>query len=302
MQDYTQLIQRVIQPEIVETEFRKPWDALVSNFTVDSKKYGGDRISFPMRMSSTSSASAFTRADKNPEAGNFVIKYPYWQKLYYHTAVEVHGLDEVESQNGGAVSPTNLIQDAIREEMPNFWQVLYNAVYAQLKADFDSSATFSAAALSRTTYPTIASYEEDTDTAVTIALVRTMMQQTVIDKITSGAAGYTMMMEQAVYNKFKPLAAALMTWNINDASANQPQDMGYQDVGTFEGSKVIVPQGMTTGDIFYFRKQDVHIVETLPFMIEQEYTNKFTNKFIIRQGFNLYTKRPGLCGKMTSKD
>jgi hypothetical protein len=284
----------------METVFVKPWDELKSSFTEDNRKLGGTRITVPNRTSISSNAAAYDKSDVDPVAGTFVSKDAYWTKVYQHTSAEVHGIDISQAGNGGNPSISSLITDAVAMEMDQLWQVIYNAVYTQIKADIDSASTYSDAALNRTTYPTLASTEESTDTPITLALLRSHSNAVRLNKACGPKNRYTYAMETKVYERFEPLASALHTWNVNSDTSDK--NLGYQVVGTWEGQKVISPQGMTTGDTFYFRKEDVMIHKHRDLEIVQVPSGRDSAKFVIRVGINGYCIRPGFAGKMTSKD
>jgi len=300
VEDYSQLVREVITPEIKETVFTKPWEELKSTFTEDNRRSGGTKFTVPTRTSVSSNAAAYTKADVDPVAGTFVAVDATWTKLYQHTAFEVHGIDESQAANGGNPSVSSLISDAAKMEMPQLWQNIYNSVYAQIKSDIDSSSAYSDASLSRSTYPTLASTEESTDTPITLALLRTHSNAVRLNKLSGPKKGYTFAMETAVMERFEPLASQLHTWVV-DSNTND-KDLGYQTVGTWEGQKVVSPVGMTTGDVFYFRKQDVKIRMHRNLTISQVPSGRDSAKFVIRVGVNAYCDMPGFAGKMTSKD
>lgn len=301
MEDYSQLVREVIQPYIMETCFVKQLEQLEAVGTPDKRKYGGSRITVPIRTSVSSNAAAYDKSDVDPVAGTFVAADAYWTKTYHHTAAEVSGIDLSQAGQGGNPSVSDLIRDAIAMEMAELWAVIYDAVYTQVKADIDSSSNYSDAALNRTTYATLASQEESTDTAITLALLRDHINAVRLNKLCGPKSGYSWIMQEKVYERFEVLAAALHSWNV-EGRANQPVDLGYQRVGTWEGVGVYTPQGMTTGDVFCIRKQDLKIHYHRDFEIEQVYSGRDSAKFVMRVGINGYYINPGFAGKMTSKD
>ncbi|MCP4548679.1 MAG: hypothetical protein GY835_19655 [bacterium] len=213
----------------------------------------------------------------------------------------MHGIDINRAKHGGSPSVSDLIRDAIAMEMAELWASIYDAVYTQIKADIDDSSTYSDAALNRTTYPTLASQENSTDTQVTLAIMRTHSNAVRLNKLCGPKSGYTWVMQENCYEAFEPAAAALHVWNIN-GKANNSVDAGYQEIGTFEGQGVATPQGMTVGDIFYTRRQDVKIHTHYPLTIRQVASGRNSAKFVIETGINGYVINPGFQGKMTSKD
>lgn len=301
MEDYSQLVREVVLPKIMETCFVKQLAQLEALFSKENRTFGGSKITIPIRTSVSSNAAAYDKSDVDPVAGTFVAKDATWTKKYYHTAAEVHGIDKAQAEGGGQPSVANLIQDAIKMEMDKLWEVIYDAVYTQIKADIDSAATYSDAALNRVTYPTLASYEEDTATPITLSILRTCSNTTRLDKLCGPKGGYTWIMQEKVYERFEPLVAMLHAWNI-DGKGGSPIDGGYQAVGNFEGVPVATPQGMTTGDVFFCRRQDVKILNHRTLTIEQVPSGRDSAMFVPRLGINAYVENPGFQGKMTDKN
>lgn len=302
MYNYQPLIEDVILPEITEAYFLKDVEWLRSLFTdmPSNWRTGGSKIIKKIRTAVTSNAADYDRTDVNPESGDSTFVEAYWNKKYTHTAYEVHGIDRAEASAGGITTITDLLRDAAATEYAQFRNLLFSNLYTMLKADIDSTATYSDAALSRSTYATLASYEEATDTAITLALLRTCKNTVTLDENVMDDQ-YIWLMQQAVFNVFNPLAAALHTWNTTGVKG-QEYAAGYQPVGSWEGNDVTKIPGMTTGDVFFLRPQDVFIYNHRPLEIEQVESGKDSVKFVMRAGFNLFVDNPGWQGKMTSKD
>ena len=300
--DYNEFIQRVLRERVFNTVFKRTIDALRAIFPNESP-VGGDRVTEKFEAARTSPASAYTKADVNPSPATNTLIKPYWDKVQYHSAVEVFNIDISNARNGG--TELGFIENEIQREAESLADIIFTAMMTQLKADVDSSGTaYSDASLSRSTYPTLASYEEATNTAITLALMRGMINGTTILKNVGPLSNYIILVEQAVYNVFRPLAAALHTLNM-ETRAGVAEDMGFSEVANFEGIDILDPRmtpGMTTGDVLMLRKQDVRLTEHRPFEIEQVPSGRDTVKFVLRWGINIHTVHPGFQGKMTDKD
>ena len=301
MEDYSQLVQEVVQPGIMETVFNKKIEDLKVLMTADQGIYGGASITRPIRTSVSSNAAAYTKSDVDPVAGTFVGTEATWTKLYYHTTAEVSGIDISQAQGGGQTSIANLIQDAVAIETEAMWEVIFDAFLAQLLADIDSSGTaYSDASLNRSTYATLASTENTTDTPITLALLQAHSNSVRLNKKCGPKSGYTWMMETAVYERFEPLAGIQLTHNI-DAGA-QGIAAGQGQINTWNGERVVSPTGMTTGSIYYARQQDMKYKIHRPLTVEQVPSERDSAKFVVRVGINNWVENPGFCGKMLSKD
>jgi hypothetical protein len=298
--DYNEFIQRVLQQEVVDTVYKRRIDILRRLFPTQSP-VGGDRITEKFEVARSSPASAYTKASVNPSPASNTIVKPYWAKTFYHTACEIEGIDIANAKNGG--TDIDLVRREITMETASLMDVIFSALMTQIKADVDStSVAYSDASLSRSTYATLASYEEATDTAITIALTRGMINAVTLNKNCGPKSGYVILMEEAVYNVFNPLAGALQTWTLNDVGQNQAVDTGYRPAKSFEQVDVEVPSGMTIGDVFMLRRQDVKLTEHMPMEIEQVPSGRHSVMFVIRVGIDVHVIHPGFQGKMTSKD
>ncbi len=302
MDDFSQLLREVIQPNIMESVFTKFLNDLKAIGTEDNVKRGGASITIPIRTSISSNAAAYDKTDVDPVAGTFVAVDATWTKVYQHCAAEVHGIDISQAGQGGNPSVTDLITDAILMETGQLQELIFDAILTQWKADIDSSSAYSDASLNRTTYPTLASTEEDTNTQITIALMRAHSNAVRLNKNSGPKTGFQFVMETATEEAFTPKVAALHGWNLNDTRRGQEVDLGYQAINSFEGQLIYSPPGLTTGDIFYGRKEDFKIHEHRAFEIEQVASGRDSAKFVLRTGINGYVTNPGFCGKMTNKD
>ena len=183
-------------------------------------------------------------------------------------------------------------------EMGQLFEVIYDSVWAQVRKDIDSSATaYSDASLSRSTYATLASTEETTDTPITLQLLRTHSNTVLLNKSTDKSQ-YQWIFESAVMNRFEPLVAILHSWQAGGPG----YAAGFQSPGSFESVPVFSPKGMTTGDVFFMRKQDFMIKKHRDLEIEQVESGRDSAKFVMRVGINAYVENPGFAGKMYTKD
>ncbi len=297
--DYNEFIQRVLRDRVYNTVFKNNIDTLRAIFPNESP-VGGDRITEKFEAARSSNAAAYTKSDVNPSpASNTLIK-PYWTKVQYHTTCEIEGIDISNARNGG--TDLDLVSHEIMTETRELWALAHTGMLAQLLADVDSSGTaYSAASLSRTTYATLASYEETTDSAITISYMRGMIYNVMLNKNSGPISDFVCLMEPAVYNVLNPLIGALHTWNVNSETTNGFAG-GYQPAGNFEGLDIVVMEGMTTGSVYMLRKSDVHLTEHRALEIEQVPSGRDSSMFVLRTGININVVNPGFQGKMLDKD
>ncbi len=300
--DYNEFIQRELVPEIVDTVITKPFEPWTSTFG-STMCDDGDRITSKYVLTRTSNAAAYTKSDVNPASSTQVIQKPYWDKLFYHGACEAHGIDISNNKVSGHAG--DILATELKAEVAQVMDVVVAAFYTQLKKDVDStSVAYSDASLSRSTYATLASYEEATDATITVAYMRGMINNMLLNHPVN-LADYVCLMEGSVQNTLRPLAAALHAWNINDPGAGSGQAMGYRPMVNFEGLDIANSgdfHSMTTGDVLALRKQDVNVCIHRPLEVEAVASGRDSIKLVPRIGANIYTDNPGYQAKMTSKD
>jgi len=299
MYDYAGLLREVIMPEIEEDVFTRPLAQLQAIATEDTNIKQGHTIAKDIRVTHTSPARNTTQADVDPVAGSGATVKAYWTKLYQDTAIEVHG-QEISESGGEGPNIRNLLADATKAEMPHLLQLIFDDIYAQWKLDLLASGTYSDAALNRTTYPVLAPYNEVTNTACTVALVRNMMYGTRLNKAAPPKSAYQIVLEPAVEHVLYPQVGLLTTWQQQQGAAGYAG--GYSDLAKFEGSPVVSVQGMTTGDVFYAPKAFLRWQNHRKLTYENVYAGRDAIKIIVRCGFNGWVENVGKCGMMTVKD
>lgn len=300
MLDFNEFIQRELRPEIIDTVILNGLEAFIRWFGIEDP-LSGDRITSKYRLGYSSNAGYYGKGDSDVAAGTQTLEKPYWDKVFAQGAAEVHGID---MSNDRGDQNLNMIGDAVKLEMETVMSILLGGFYTQLKKDIDSSSiAFSDASLSRSTYPLLVSYEELTDTAITIALMRAMMKALTLGKGTK-ISDYLCMMEGTVYHVLQPLAAALHTWNTVNV-ANRPVDMGYSEMASFEGLKISPPDefaSMTVGDIITVRPKDVRIQNHRMLDLTPKPIARDAIYIAIYTGWNVRCENPYLNGKMQNKD
>ncbi len=142
-----------------------------------------------------------------------------------------------------------------------------------------------------------------TQLTITLAYQRGMQYNTLLNKACGPISGYVGMMEHSVYNTLKPLAAVLSTWQ--DSPVKNDTKMGWPEMSNFEGLDIVHPSdlpGLTTGDCFMLRREDVRLTTHRELEIEQVPSGRDSAMFVIRIGINMHVVNPGFQGKMTDKD
>lgn len=298
--DWNEFIQRELQPYIVDTVILDKLEAFRKWFKMQTV-LGGDRITSKYRVGYTSNAAAYTKSSVDVASATQTLVKPYWNKLFYQGKASVPNIDILN--DAPSSDSMDKVGDAVAKETAAIMDVIQAAFLSQIVADVDSSSVaYSDKSLSRATYATLVSYEENTNATISLAYMRGMINSLANKGV--DLADYVCMMERVVYNTFRPLAAALNTWQA-PVVVGKGVEMGYGETGNFEGL-AIAPSSdftnMTTGDVIMVRRQDVQIVEHAPLRIIPKDEGRDTQAFGLYYGANIYVDNPYLQGIMTLKD
>jgi len=298
--DVAGLLNEVVLPQVEDSRFVKPYRDLASQFNEENFNPGGPSLVHQIKTSTTSNARNHTKADVNPVAGSMAAVVAKWTLTYQETAAEVFNIDINQAANGGVKGVSNLLTSAISDEMDGLWSLIYDNVYGQIKLDLLNSGTYSDEALNRSTYPTLAVHNNVTSTPMTVGLMRALAYNTRLNKNTTPKSTYRYIIEPSVMEILRPQVALLNTWNTQNANA-APVDGGYAPFDSFEGSPAVEVQGMTTGDVFYVRPQDVHIVKHRSLEMKPEPSGRDSIYVTIRTGITAAVYNVGKQGMYTNK-
>lgn len=298
--DFQPLITDLMDNDLIDTVFSNDHEDLKSIGVVEGM-VEGPSVQKTIQTSLTSTAANYTRDDVNPDSGTFVSVEGKWHAIYSHVSEEVHGIDIVQSTVNSNKAVRDLVTKALNDATRKLSALFWTNFMARLKSDIDATGAYTDNSVSRSTYPTLASYEENTDTQITLAHMRTALNNRMLNRSTGDESQYLWMLSPGVYDPFKLLVAALHTWNVQGVS-NQTIDGGYQHVLNFEGVKIKRTTGMTVGDAFLVRPQDLRFRQSMAREVEVVPSGRHSYKFVMREGWHNRVDNPGFQGKLTLKD
>jgi len=301
MFDYSDLIETVVLPGLEKTKLVKPYEDLKRTFNFTAENDGGDRVQKKIQITNPDNARNFTKADVHPMSAKPTYLKAHWLHKYSESAFEVSEIDLNQARGRGDVAVENLITDAMSDCYENLINLLFDNVYARIKADLLNSGTYSDAAINRSTYPVFAVHNDVSSTALTYGLIRTCRNTT-----TNGKAGnlnvagdYVWLIENTAFDTIEPQLAMLTTWNaVNDGQA---KDAGWAPICKIQGVDTYKTEGMTDGDALFLRKQDIHIQEHMPRVVNYVDGGRFTVKGIMRIGVTPWVEKCWAHGMMTNK-
>lgn len=301
MHDYSDLIENVLVPGLEKSKLVKPYEDLKQIFNFEQKNDGGAQIEKDIQVTNPTNARNFTKTDVDPVAPQPTYVKATWTHKYSESAFEVHEIDLNQARGRGDVAVENLINDAMTDCYENLINVIFDNLYARIKADLLNSGTYSDAALNRTTYTSLAVTNETTATALTFGLMRAL-RNTVTNDSPAGRnvqEDYVWLVENTAFDTVEPQLQLLTTWNaVNDGAE---KDAGWAPIGKIQGVRTFKTNGMTDGDVFFLRARDVFIREHMPRSITYTDPGRFSVKGIMRIGVTPWVEKCWAHGMMTSK-
>ena len=269
---------------------------------------GGNRIPWGVEYSSTSNGGSFTRGDAMAASDTLVGCTAYQTKDWFQHTAKVSGIDKAEMSGGGSEVAMDLTSKAIGAATRNLIHDMETAFAADFVALIDAASnTFSDAALTRSTYG-LASYEETTSAAVTLAQLEQLMEE--LGSNTYGPIPreemVLCMVEGQVWNvarlssnlAYNATFAALST----STNPNDPIDGGraFRNL-SFNGVPIVVIPNMSTTDIVCTSRNNVKIYYHHDIEVISKDTAEFADLYEIVGGANLVVLDPLRAGKLSAK-
>jgi hypothetical protein len=301
MYDYSDLIENVVLKGVEATKLVKPYEDLQRTFAFERMNDGGDRIQKKVQVTNPTSARNFTKSDVNPVSPTPLYRTPYWLHKYSESPFEVSKIDLNQARGRGDVAVENLITNAMLDCYENLFNVLFDNLYARIKADLLNSGTYSDGAENRTTYPVFAVHNDDTATALTYGLLRSCR-----NTVTNGKPvgrnvqdEYVWLIENTAFDTVEPQLQVLTVYNTTNDGATK--DAGWAPIGKISGVPSFKTEGMTDGDVFFLRKRDIHMQEHMPIVIDYVDPGRFTVSGVMRIGVTSWVEKCWAHGMMTNK-
>jgi hypothetical protein len=298
--DYQGLLTNQLQSELTDVIVRPSLDKLYSLFTKNTDIREGSLITDPNCIGETLNGGAFTRSDVDPASMTVTWGKPYWTKVYYHESAKIRK-EDIDEANGNLVTIQNLFVDAAKRATTGLLNThVFGGICTQIKADVDSSAVYG----NTTRVTAWQSYEENTDTAITIAILRAMFKALYL-KGNVNSADYITLFEPNVWSVAWPLMDALVSRTRLNPSVGDSNAAGYQEVPALDLFPVMDLYGMTTGDVFCLNRSDVQIQNHKALELTQktpENLKEYAYEVVARIGVNCWVRHPARQGKLTLKD
>lgn len=301
MYDYSDLISNVVMKGKEATKLVKPYEDLKTHFSFEQMNDGGPRVEKKIQATNPTNARNFTKSDVNPVSPQPTYIAAYWNHKYSESAFEVSKIDLNQARGRGDVAVENLITEAILDCYENLINLLFDNVYARIKADILNSGTYSDAALNRSTYTVLAVHNETTSTALTYGLLRSCRNSVINGKPVGSNVQdeYLWLIENTAFDTVEPQLNVLTTWNATNDGAEK--DAGWAPIGKISGVPCFKTEGMTDGDVMFLRKRDIHMQEHMPFVIDYVDPGRFTVSGVMRIGLTPWVEKCWAHGLMTNK-
>ena len=307
---YATLVREVWTPQLETTVFRNNWMLDGSTFPVVTPP-GGTTISTGYEYAITSNTGTYNHDDPMPEPFASSQVRAYFTKDYFQEAARLFGQYLDNMGNGGTEPSFAPIQHELDSAAKNLLDIATTTMLADLEAQIDGANTYSDAALSRTTYATLLSYEEDTSTALTMAhledMVEALMTHTTYGQQVRSESDLLWLFPRNQVTNLSRLAGG-QAYNADlFHMAASTQDMGPMDAGrvfrtkSFEGIEMRVVPDQTNTTILLVHKPDITIYQNRPLTIKEKTENADSLLWHLTCGYNVVCKSPGNSGKLSDK-
>jgi len=296
-------------PTVQNVLFRNSWWHTVGKqiftYVPEESCNKGNRITWGIDYSSTANGGAFTRGDAMPASDTLVGIAAYQTKDWYQAAAKVSGIDLAEMGGNGSEVQMNLTSKAIGAATKNLIQSEETAIAADIVAMIDSAATFSDAALTRSTYG-LASYESALSGALTLVAMEDMLEA--LENTTYGPVPAEEMVIIMARNQVTNLSrlSSNLAYNATFASMNTSLDSTATiDAGrqwrnrAFNGVPIVVVPGWSDADIIVTSRFNIELHEHFEPKVYTKDTAEFADLYHIVGGMNAIVLDPLRAGKLS---
>jgi hypothetical protein len=308
---FSTLVREVWYPELKNTVWYNFW-MFNQNYFQKLDSPGGSTLSAGYEYAVTTNVGTYNYDDAMVDPYNTGHVRAYFNKDPFQESARVFNVYLDYLKNGGSeVGALDYARKTVEGGIRNLRDKATTTMILDLISQIDSSSAYSDASLSRTTYATLKSYEEDTSTALTMA----HLEDAVEALMTHTTYGQTIQSESDLLwlfprNQVTNLSR-LVTGQAYNASFFQmltsTQDMGPADAGrvmrtkAFEGIEIAVVPDMTTTVILLVHKPDVKVYETRPLTIVEKSEKADTQLWHLTGSWNAIAERPGNHAKLSGK-
>ncbi len=307
---YSTLVREVWTPKLETTVFRNNWMLDGSTFpVVDSP--GGTTISTGYEYAITSNTGTFNHDDPMVEPFASSQIRAYFNKDYFQESARLFGQYLDNMANGGTEPSFSAIQHELDSAAKNLLDIATTTMLADLEVQIDAGNTYSDAGLSRGTYATLLSYEEDTSTALTLAhledAVEALMTHTTYGQQVRSESDLLWLFPRNQVTNLSRLAGG-QAYNADlFHMTTSTQDMGAMDAGRvfrtkqFEGIEMRIVPDQTTTTILLVHKPDITIYRNRPLTIKEKDEMADSLLWHLTCGYNAICKCPGNSAKLSDK-
>lgn len=308
-QTYDYLVRNVWAPSLYSIHFLNHWLFDESRFPF-VQALGGDVISQTYEYAVSSNTGTFNYDDPMVEPFTTSMIRAYFNKQSFQEAARLFLTKLHYRSNGGYEIPINDVQKTLNDGIANLRDKVTTTLLTTLESQIDAANTYSDAALVRATYG-MASYEEDTSTALTLAhfedAIEALMTHTTYGKTIRSKSDLVILMPENQRTNLARLATdspSGSTFFNMQASSQNPASI---DAGrafrteAFDTIELMSVPEMTTTTILIAHKPDIVVHQTEPFMVEEKSELAHTRLWKITDGYNIEVKNPANHAKLSDK-
>ena len=307
---FSTLLREVWTPELQTTVFNNHWMFDGSNFPVVQAP-PGSTIPSGYEYLLTSNAGTYNYDDPMVEPFTSSQIKAYFNKDAFQEAARTFNVYKDYLKGGGETGNFDLEKHSIKTATELLVDKAVTTMITDMEAQVDEAATYSDASLSRTTYATIKSYEEDTPTTLNLAhiedMIEALMTHTTYGQNVRSEEDLLLLVPRNQLTNIARLSTGVAYNTVNNFLSTSSQDMRPMDAGrmfrtkSFEGIDIVVVPDMTTTTLLCVHKPDCAIYETRPLTITPKVEAADTELALLTCSYNFICKRPGNSGKLSAK-
>jgi len=300
------LLREVWTRELFTTVFQNSFMFDQSIFPIVAPP-GGSAISSGYEYSITSTTGEYNYDDPMNEPYVSSQVKAYFNKTHLQEAARVFGVYLDYNKNGGTEVELDAVRQSLKTGTENLLDKASTTMITAIEAQIDEAAAYSDASLSRTTYATLKSYEEDTSAALSLAYLEDMfealMTHTTYGQNVRDTSDLVLLMPRNQLTNLSRLVTGASNFQFNADSQNLAKiDAGrVQRVAQFEGADIIIVPDMTTTTVLAVHKPDTKIYETRGLTIKEKQEKADTQLWHLTCAYDLVVHRPGNSGKLSDK-
>lgn len=259
----------------------------------------GSQITKGHTVSVDSNSEAYTYDDPMPVANTLTDVKPYFTKDPYQTAARVFKVNLDYMGSVGGEPGIDAVGQTLENAAKDHWDLVNRTFITDLTAQIDSASTYSDAALNRSTYTALASYETAVGGALTLAVMEDMLEAMLDNDRGGRLDDYALLMPYNQKTNLSRLGAGSGAgYNIQLAPGGTMDIGRLASLETWNGVPIVPTHDMDNSTILMVHRPSTKIYWTRQLTITEKEEAADTMLFHLTSNWNIVTWNPKMSGKL----